>query len=153
MAIRHVDTVKTMYDRAVELIEGIKTAKNEKHMLIEGRKGATSSIQRSKTHSSHEEKIAQADNDIKEKETELKSITQNLMTIQIGREVESSSAAAASSSGAGRYKGRGRPRAKTASRLKPIKEDEEVVELIKPARNHLPCLDLNNDPYLINKLR
>jgi hypothetical protein len=65
----------------------------------------------------------------------------------------SSSAAAASSSGAGKYKGRGRPKAKTASRLKPIKEDEEVVELIKPARNHLPYLDLNNDPYLINKLR
>ena len=120
-------------------------------MLIEGRKGATSSIQRSKTHLSYEEKIAQADNDIKEKEA-LKSIKDDLMTIQIGREVESSSAAAASSSGAGKYKIRGRPRAKPASRLKPIKEDEEVVELIKPAKNHLSYLDLNNDVFLVNKL-
>ena len=62
-------------------------------MLIEGRKGATSSIQTSKTHLSYEEKIAQADNDIKEKEAALKSIKDDLMTIQIGREVESSSAA------------------------------------------------------------
>ena len=65
------------------------------------------------------------------------------MTIQIGRDVQSSSsAAAASSSGAGKYKIRGSPRAKTASRLKPIKEDEEVVELIKPAKNHLSYIDL-----------
>ena len=123
-------------------------------MLIEGRKGATSSIQKSKTHLSYEQHIAQADNDIREKEAELESIIQDLMTIQIGRDVQSSSsAAAASSSGAGRYKGRGRPRAKTASRLKPMNEDEEVVELIKPAKNHLSYLDLNNDPYLINKIR
>ena len=64
----------------------------------------------------------------------------------------SSSAAASSSTGAGKYKIRGRPRAKTASRLKPIKEDEEVVELIKPAKNHLSYLDLNNDVFLVNKL-
>ena len=51
------------------------------------------SIQKSKTPLSYEEKIARADNDIKEKEAALKSIKDDLMTIQIGREVESSSAA------------------------------------------------------------
>jgi hypothetical protein len=37
-------------------------------------------------------------------------------------------------------------RQKVVSRLKPIKEDEEVVELIKPAKTHLSYLDFNNDP-------
>ena len=58
----------------------------------------------------------------------------------------------ASSSGK-KGKGFARPRPKGKARLKTIKEDEEVVELIKPARNHLPYLDMNNDPYLINKLQ
>jgi hypothetical protein len=56
-------------------------------------------------------------------------------------------------SGSGRYKGRGKAKAKAKgkARLKPIRE--EVVELIKPAKTHLSYLDLNNDPYLINKIR
>ena len=45
-----------------------------------------------------------------------------------------------------------RPRPKGKARLKPIKEDEEVVELIQPARNHLPCLDMNNDVFVVNKI-
>ena len=63
-----------------------------------------------------------------------------------------SSPAAASASGAGRFKLK--TRAKAKARLKPIMEDEEEIRtVIKPARNHLPYLDLNNDPYLINKIR
>jgi hypothetical protein len=56
-------------------------------------------------------------------------------------------------SGSGRYKGGGKAKAKAKgkARLKPIRE--EVVELIKPAKNHLSYIDLNNDPYLINKIR
>ena len=54
-------------------------------------------------------------------------------------------------SGSGRYKGRGK--AKSKAILKPIKEGDEIVELIKPAKNHLSYIDLNNDPYLINKIR
>ena len=51
--------------------------------------------------------------------------------------------------GSGRYR-----KPKAASRLKPIQEDEEEIRtIIKPARNHLPYLDLNNDVYLINKIR
>ena len=52
-------------------------------------------------------------------------------------------------SGSGRYKARGK--AKGKARLKPIRE--EVVKLIKPAKAHLSYIDLNNDPYLINKIR
>jgi len=56
-------------------------------------------------------------------------------------------------SGSGRYKGRGKAKAKTKgkARLKPIRE--EVIKLIKPAKAHLSYIDLNNDPYLINKIR
>ena len=117
-------------------------------MLIEGRKGATSSIEKSKTHLSYEQHIAQKSNDIKEKETALASIKRDLMEINRGMQ---SSSAAASSSGAGKFKLK--PRAKAKTRLKPIKEDEEIIELIKPAKNHLSYIDLNNDPYLINKIR
>ena len=53
--------------------------------------------------------------------------------------------------GSGRYKGKGKAKAKGKARLKPIRE--EVVELIKPAKTHLSYIDLNNDPYLINKIR
>ena len=61
------------------------------------------------------------------------------------------SSAAASSSGAGRFKLK--TRAKAKPRLKPIMEDEEERVIIKPAKQHLSYLDLNNDPYLINKIR
>ena len=50
-------------------------------------------------------------------------------------------------SGSGKYK----RKAKAKPKLNTIKED--VVEVIKPSRNHLPYLDLNNDLYLINKIR
>ena len=63
----------------------------------------------------------------------------------------SSSSAAASSSGAGKFKLK--PRAKAKSRLKPIMEDEEERVIVKPSKQHLTYLDLNNDPYLINKIR
>ena len=64
----------------------------------------------------------------------------------------SSSSAAASSSGAGKFKLK--PRAKAKSRLKPIMEDEEETRtIIKPSKQHLTFLDLNNDPYMINKIR
>ena len=43
-------------------------------------------------------------------------------------------------------------RQKAASRLKPIKEDEEAVELIKPDKTHISYLDLNKDVLLVNKL-
>ena len=48
--IREDEIVKTICDRAVETFEGIKNDKVEPRMLIEGRKGATSSIEKSKTH-------------------------------------------------------------------------------------------------------
>ena len=65
----------------------------------------------------------------------------------------SATASQAVPSGSGRYKGRGKAKAKAKgkARLKPIRE--EVVELIKPAKAHLSYIDLNNDPYLINKIR
>ena len=45
-------------------------------------------------------------------------------------------------------------RQKAASRLKPIKEEEEeVLTVIKPARNHLPHLGIMNDLFLVNKVR
>ena len=45
-------------------------------------------------------------------------------------------------------------RQKAVSRLKPIQEDEEEIRtVIKPAKNNLSYIDLNNDPYLINKIR
>ena len=51
--------------------------------------------------------------------------------------------------GSGKYR-----KPKAASRLKSIQGDtEEIRTVIKPARNHLPYLDLNNDVYLINKVR
>ena len=44
-------------------------------------------------------------------------------------------------------------RQKVVSRLKPIQEDEEETRtVIKPARNHLPYLDMMNDVFLVNKL-
>ena len=58
-----------------------------------------------------------------------------------------------SSSSSKKGKGFTRPKAKGKARLKTIKEDDEIVELIKPAKNHLSYIDLNNDPYLINKIR
>ena len=63
----------------------------------------------------------------------------------------SSSSAAASSSGAGKFKLKAR--AKAIPRLKPLKEDEEERVIIKPSKQHLTYLDLNNDPYLINQIR
>ena len=140
--IRKNETVKIIYDRAVEILEGLKNDKTELRMIQEGR------IEKSKTHLSQVQHIAQKSNDIKEKETALASIKRDLM--EINRGVQSSSAAA-SSSGAGKFKLK--PRAKAKTRLKPIKEDEEIIELIKPAKNHLSYIDLNNDPYLINKIR
>jgi hypothetical protein len=144
--IRKNETVKIIYDRAVEILEGLKNDKTELRMLIEGRKGATSSIEKSKTHLSYEQHIAQKSNDIKEKESALVSIKRDLM--EINRGVQSSSA-----SGAGKFKLK--PRAKAKTRLKPIKEEdeEEIRTVIKPAKQHLSYLDLNNDPYLINKIR
>ena len=50
-------------------------------------------------------------------------------------------------------------RAKAKPKLKTIKEgkneedEEELRTVIKPAKQHLSWLDLNNDPYLINKVR
>ena len=44
-------------------------------------------------------------------------------------------------------------RQKAVSRLKPIQEEEEEIRtVIKPARNHLPHLDMMNDVFLVNKL-
>ena len=175
-------------------------------MLIEGRKGDTSSIEQPKTHSSYERRIADKSNQIKEKKGILESIKQDLM--KINSRMQPSSSAAASSSGASRFKlkakaksratkkdivyipqpmpqpipqyrlqpqsqplpqphpnpqpqpqpvatGSGKHREpKAASRLKPIQEDEEEIRtIIKPARKHLPYLHLNNDVYLINKVR
>ena len=57
-------------------------------------------------------------------------------------------------SGSGRYKGRGKHRRqKAVSRLKPIQEEEEELRtVIKPARNHLPYLDMMNDVFVVNKI-
>ena len=50
--IRKNETVGTIYERAVGTLDAIKNDKIELRILIEGRKGATSSIERSKTHAS-----------------------------------------------------------------------------------------------------
>ena len=98
--------------------------------------------------------------------------------MQINTGMQPSASAAASSSGAGRFKlkAKAKPKAKSratnkdivyvqqpgsekhrrvkaAPRLKPIQEDEEERIIIKPAKQHLSFLDLNNDPYLINRIR
>ena len=53
--------------------------------------------------------------------------------------------------GAGKFK---KPRAKANSKkLKPIKEDEEIVEVIKPPKMSLDFYDALNDAYLINRIR
>ena len=46
-------------------------------------------------------------------------------------------------------------RAKAKPKLKTIKEEdeEEIRTVIKPAKNHLSYIDLNNDVFLINRLR
>ena len=96
---------------------------------------------------------------IKEKEEILYSIKQVLVQINTG--MQPSASAAASSSGAGRFKlrakakskAKSRPTRKAAPRLKPIQEDEEERIIIKPAKQHLSSLDMNNDPPLINKVR
>jgi len=116
LIIRKDETVRTMYDRAVGTLEGIKNDKVELRMLIEGRKGATASIEKSKTHSSDEQRIAQKSNEIKEKEAALVSLEDDLM--EINRRVQSTSSAAAASTGAGRFttkaaKARAKPKAKS----------------------------------------
>ena len=57
---------------------------------------------------------------------------------------------APATTGAGKFK---KPRAKAKSKkLKPIKEEEEIT-IIKPPKMTLDYIDLNNDPYLINRIR
>ena len=94
-------------------MEAIKNDKVELRMLIEGRKGATSSIAKSKTHSSYEQRIAQKSNERNEKVAALASIKQDLM--EINRRVQPTSSAAAASTGAGRFK----PKAKAKAQPKP----------------------------------
>ena len=68
-------------------------------------------------------------------------------------ELAKASSSSSSSKGSGKFKPKAKAKPKAKPRLKPIKEDDEIVELIKPAKNHLSYIDLNNDPYLINKIR
>ena len=57
---------------------------------------------------------------------------------------------APATTGAGKFK---KPRAKAKSKkLQPIKEEEEIT-IIKPPKMTLDYIDLNNDPYLINRIR
>ena len=58
---------------------------------------------------------------------------------------------APATTGAGKFK---KPRAKAKSKkLKPIKEEDEEKIVIKPPKMILDYIDLNNDPYLINRIR
>ena len=66
--------------------------------------------------------------------------------------VEEKKRPATPSSSSKKGKGFTRPKAKGKARLKTIKEDEEVVELIIPTGNHLPYLDMNNDVFVVNKI-
>ena len=50
-------------------------------------------------------------------------------------------AVAPATTGAGKLK---KPRSKAKARLKPIKEGNEIVEVIKPPKMHLDYIDLNN---------
>ena len=56
---------------------------------------------------------------------------------------------APATTGAGKLK---KPKSKAKARLKPIKEGNEIVEVIKPPKMNLDYIDLNNDPYLINRI-
>ena len=57
-------------------------------------------------------------------------------------------AVAPATTGAGKLK---KPRSKAKARLKPIKEEAEII-VIKPPKMNLDYIDLNNDPYLINRI-
>jgi hypothetical protein len=58
---------------------------------------------------------------------------------------------APATTGAGKFR---KPRAKAKSKkLKPIKDEEEEITVIKPPKMTLDYIDLNNDPYLINRIR
>ena len=79
------------------------------------------------------------------------NIDRKVIEKKLAKLMPQGASSSASASGAGRFKLK--PRAKAKARLKPIMEDEEEIRtVIKPARNHLPYLDMMNDVFLVNKL-